>query len=148
MLDVELGALKGELNDHVYQINNSVTFSGQPIGSEEFLNYGLAKLVGMDVVDTGETIADEFIAVKEKYQQYDFFYVHIKKTDSYGEDVNYDAHSWHPNPFLLYSRYIRVDDVKHFSENEFVRGGLGRFPALEAMQLMLANALKLNKYGA
>jgi 2,3-bisphosphoglycerate-independent phosphoglycerate mutase len=59
------------------------------------------------------------------------------------------AHSWHPNPFLLYSCYIRVDDVKHFSENEFVRGGLGRFPALEARQLlMLANALKLNKYGA
>lgn len=146
---------------------------------------GLAKLVGMDVVDTGETIADEFIALKEKYEQYDFFYVHIKKTDSYGEDGNYDgkvkvieevdhyipelielnpdvivvtgdhstpavlaAHSWHPNPFLLYSRHIRVDDVKHFSENEFVRGGLGRFPAMEAMRLMLANALKLNKYGA
>ncbi len=146
---------------------------------------GLAKLVGMDVVDTGETIADEFVALKDNYQQYDFFYVHIKKTDSYGEDGNYDAkvkiieeldgcipqllelnpdviaitgdhstpaalsaHSWHPNPFLLYSRYIRVDEVKHFSENEFVRGGLGRFPAMEAIPLMLANALKLNKYGA
>jgi len=146
---------------------------------------GLAKLVGMDVMDTGETIADEFNTLKEKYQQYNFFYVHIKKTDSYGEDGNYDAkvkvieeldhyipelvkldpdvlvitgdhstpaalaaHSWHPNPFLLYSRYIRVDDVKHFSENEFVRGGLGRFPAMEAIHLMLANALKLNKYGA
>ncbi|HKK83402.1 MAG TPA: 2,3-bisphosphoglycerate-independent phosphoglycerate mutase [Atribacterota bacterium] len=146
---------------------------------------GLAKLVGMDVVDTGETIADEFVSLKDHYQQYDFFYVHIKKTDSYGEDGNYDAkvkiieeldscipqllelnpdviaitgdhstpaalsaHSWHPNPFLLYSRYIRVDEVKHFSENEFVRGGLGRFPAMEAIPLMLANALKLNKYGA
>ena len=146
---------------------------------------GLAKLVGMDVLNAGETIADEFISLKDNYQQYDFFYVHIKKTDSYGEDGNYDAkvkiieeldeciprmlelnpdvivitgdhstpaalaaHSWHPNPFLLYSRYMRVDDVKHFSENEFVKGGLGRFPAMEAMQLMLANALKLKKYGA
>lgn len=146
---------------------------------------GLAKLVGMDVIDTGETIADEFISLRDSYQQYDFFYVHIKKTDSYGEDGNYDAkvkvieeldgcipqmleldpdviaitgdhstpaalaaHSWHPNPILLYSRYTRVDDVKHFSENEFVKGGLGRFPAMEVMQLMLANALKLKKYGA
>ena len=63
----------------MYQINNLVTFSGQPIGSEEFLNYGLAKLVGMDVVDTGETIADEFIALKEKYQQYDFFMFILKR---------------------------------------------------------------------
>jgi len=146
---------------------------------------GLAKLVGMDVLNTGETTADEFRTLQEQYQQYDFFYVHIKKTDSYGEDGNFDAkvkvieeldyyiprlvelnpdvivitgdhstpaalaaHSWHPNPFLLYSRYIRIDEVKHFSENEFTRGGLGRFPAKEAMQLMLANALKLKKYGA
>ena len=40
---------------------------------------------------TGETVADEFIALKEKYQQYDFIYIHIKKTDSYDEDGNYDA---------------------------------------------------------
>jgi 2,3-bisphosphoglycerate-independent phosphoglycerate mutase len=38
--------------------------------------------------------------------------------------------------------------VQHFNENEFVRGGLGRFPAKEAMSLMLSNALKLEKYGA
>ena len=146
---------------------------------------GLARLVGMDIIDTGDTINDEFISLKDNYQKYDFFYIHIKKTDSYGEDGNYEekvkvieeldsciplmlelnpdviaitgdhstpavlaAHSWHPNPFLLYSRYIRVDDVNSFSEIEFAKGGLGRFPAMEAMQLMLANALKLNKYGA
>lgn len=146
---------------------------------------GLARLVGMNILNTGDTIADEFATLKENFQDYDFFYLHIKKTDSYGEDGNFEAkrkvveevdryisevlqlnpevlvitgdhstpaalaaHSWHPNPFLLYSKYIRIDDVQHFSENEFVRGGLGRFPAKEAMPLMLANALKLEKYGA
>ncbi len=164
----------------------SELFKLKPVAIAAYPMYrGLAKLVGMDVVKTGETIAEEFTTLKEQYQQYDFFYVHIKKTDSYGEDGNYDAkvkvieeldqnipsliklnpdvlvitgdhstpaalaaHSWHPNPFLLYSDYIRVDKVKHFNENECVKGGLGRFPAKEAMQLMLANALKLNKYGA
>ncbi len=146
---------------------------------------GLARLVGMSILNTGEAIGDEFNTLKENYHKYDFFYLHIKKTDSYGEDGNFEAklkvveevdcyipallelnpevlvvtgdhstpaalaaHSWHPNPFLLYSKYIRVDDVQHFSENEFVRGGLGRFPSKEAMSLMLANALKLEKYGA
>jgi len=146
---------------------------------------GLAKLVGMKVLATGETIGEEFVTLKENYQDYDFFYLHIKKTDTYGEDGNYEAkvkiveevdryiptlvelnpavlvvtgdhstpaalaaHSWHPNPFLLYSHYIRVDEVRHFNEKECVKGGLGRFPAGEALSLMLANALKLNKYGA
>jgi 2,3-bisphosphoglycerate-independent phosphoglycerate mutase len=146
---------------------------------------GLARLVGMSILNTGEAIGDEFVTLKENYEDYDFFYLHIKKTDSYGEDGNFEAkcrvveevdryipevlklnpdvlvvtgdhstpaalaaHSWHPNPFLLYSQYIRVDDVQHYSENEFVRGGLGRFPAKEAMCLILSNALKLEKYGA
>jgi 2,3-bisphosphoglycerate-independent phosphoglycerate mutase len=146
---------------------------------------GLARLVGMNILNTGETIADEFNTLRKKFQEYDFFYLHIKKTDSYGEDGNFEAkvkvveevdhyipelldlnpavlvitgdhstpaalsgHSWHPNPFLLYSPYIRVDETRHFSENEFVRGGLGRFPAIDAMPLMLANGLKLKKYGA
>jgi len=52
---------------------------------------GLAKLVGMDVLRTGETIADEFAVLRDNYGRYDFFFVHIKKTDSYGEDGNFDA---------------------------------------------------------
>ena len=53
---------------------------------------GVAQLVGMDIVHfDGETPADEFKAVAEKWNDYDFFFVHIKKTDSYGEDGNFDA---------------------------------------------------------
>jgi len=53
---------------------------------------GLAKLVGMDILEVdGETPADEFETLKKHWDEYDFFYVHIKKTDSYGEDGNFDA---------------------------------------------------------
>ncbi|MBM7559217.1 2,3-bisphosphoglycerate-independent phosphoglycerate mutase [Marinitoga litoralis] len=53
---------------------------------------GLARLVGMDILDVdGETPADEFETLKKHWDEYDFFYIHIKKTDSYGEDGNFDA---------------------------------------------------------
>jgi 2,3-bisphosphoglycerate-independent phosphoglycerate mutase len=53
---------------------------------------GVASLVGMDIIDfEGETPADEFAAVAHIWNDYDFFFVHIKKTDSYGEDGNFDA---------------------------------------------------------
>jgi 2,3-bisphosphoglycerate-independent phosphoglycerate mutase len=35
-----------------------------------------------------------------------------------------------------------------FGERACARGGLGTFPALEAMPLALAHALRLNKFGA
>ncbi|SHH19619.1 2,3-bisphosphoglycerate-independent phosphoglycerate mutase [Thermosipho atlanticus] len=51
---------------------------------------GLAKLVGMNVVTTGQTVEDEFNTVKEIWNEFDFFYIHVKKTDSYGEDGNFE----------------------------------------------------------
>lgn len=51
---------------------------------------GVAQLVGMDLINfSGETPRDEFAAVKKVWNDYDFFFVHIKKTDSYGEDGNF-----------------------------------------------------------
>ena len=48
---------------------------------------GVARLVGMDVIEhDAETPAQEFEVVKKHWNDYDFFFVHIKKTDSYGED--------------------------------------------------------------
>lgn len=58
------------------------------------------------------------------------------------------AHSWHPVPTVLYSQYCRFDAVTKFSETDCLKGGLGIFPATDIMPLAMANALKLNKYGA
>jgi 2,3-bisphosphoglycerate-independent phosphoglycerate mutase len=146
---------------------------------------GLARLVGMEILATGESILDEFKTLKEHYKTFDYFFLHIKKTDSYGEDGNFEkkvevieeadrhipvlleldpdviavtgdhstpallkGHSWHPNPFMLCSQYERADDVTEFTEAACARGGLGRFLAVHEMPLMLASALKLEKYGA
>ncbi|HZK12457.1 MAG TPA: 2,3-bisphosphoglycerate-independent phosphoglycerate mutase [Atribacterota bacterium] len=146
---------------------------------------GLAKLVGMDILETGESLNDEFKTLQDNFSRYDFFYLHMKKTDSYGEDGNFEqkvkvieeidkyipevlalkpdvlvvtgdhstpalmkGHSWHPNPFMLFSKYIRVDEVEQFNERECVKGELGRFSAVDVLPLMMANALKLQKFGA
>lgn len=58
------------------------------------------------------------------------------------------AHSWHPVPFMLRSKWSRLDDVTEFSERACLAGGMGRFPAVEIMSLAMANALKLDKFGA
>ena len=52
---------------------------------------GLAKLVGMDVIKTGATFADEITTLREHWQAYDFFFVHYKDTDKAGEDGKFDA---------------------------------------------------------
>lgn len=146
---------------------------------------GLAKLVGMTELETGQTVEEEFETLRLYYKDFDFFYLHVKKTDSHGEDGNFSAkarviseldalmpmatklepevlvvtsdhstpsklkgHSWHPNPFLLHSQYALFGGVDEFTERNCARGGLGIFPAVEAMPLMLAHAQKLAKFGA
>jgi len=51
---------------------------------------GIAKLVGMEVLEAGTTIEDEFNALKQNYTNYDFFFLHIKETDTAGEDSDFD----------------------------------------------------------
>jgi len=146
---------------------------------------GLSKLAGMKVLETGATIRDEIDTLKQHFAEHDYFFVHVKKTDSSGEDGDFDAkvsvleeldallprvlelepdvivvsgdhstpavlkaHSWHPVPVVLYSKWCRPDGVKEFSERACMSGGLGRFPAMEIMPLAMANALKLAKFGA
>ena len=50
---------------------------------------GLAQLVGMEILETGRTIQDQFATLKKHYADHDFFFLHVKKTDSYGEDGDF-----------------------------------------------------------
>jgi len=146
---------------------------------------GLGRLVGMDVLKTGEKFADEIATVRQNWADYDFFYIHFKYTDTTGEDGDFTAkvlaieevdhslpdllalgpdviavtgdhstpsilraHSWNPVPYMLRSRYEISDSVEQFTERACQRGTLGRFPALQSMLMLMANALKLEKYGA
>ena len=146
---------------------------------------GLARLVGMDILTTGTTFADEIKTLKEHYNDYDFFFVHFKALDAAGEDGDFDrkvklledldktlpdllslkpdvivvtgdhstpamlkGHSWHTVPTMVYGQYCRPDKCTQFSEAGCLGGGLGIFPATQIMPLAMANALKLNKYGA
>jgi 2,3-bisphosphoglycerate-independent phosphoglycerate mutase len=52
---------------------------------------GLARLVGMDVLPVPETYPAMYQQLVDHYEDYDFFFIHFKKTDSYGEDGNFDA---------------------------------------------------------
>ena len=58
------------------------------------------------------------------------------------------GHSWHPNPFVLVSKYLIPDEAETFNERACKKGGLGQFLAVESMPLMLGHAGKLEKYGA
>jgi 2,3-bisphosphoglycerate-independent phosphoglycerate mutase len=52
---------------------------------------GLAKLVGMDVLKTGSTFADEIETLKAHWDRYDFFFIHFKRADAAGEDGDFQA---------------------------------------------------------
>jgi 2,3-bisphosphoglycerate-independent phosphoglycerate mutase len=145
----------------------------------------VAQLVGMDVPDTVDAAMGKVETVRGLWDDYDYFYVHHKPTDSAGEDGDFarkvraieeadgavaslmdlepdvlvvtgdhstpaimKAHSWHPLPFALRSKWERRDTVAEFSEVACAQGALGTMRSRELMALMLANALRLEKFGA
>jgi 2,3-bisphosphoglycerate-independent phosphoglycerate mutase len=147
---------------------------------------GVSRLAGMDILKVdGITLADEFTTLEQNWSEYDFFYLHFKKTDTCGEngdfegkvhaieefdaqlprllDLNPDvvivtgdhsspailrAHSWHPVPLLIYSKYCRNDVIHTFGERACAMGSLGHLPAKYIMAIALANAGRVAKYGA
>ena len=53
---------------------------------------GVSRLVGMEVLPVdGDAPADEFETVRQNWEKYDYFFVHIKKTDSAGEDGDFEG---------------------------------------------------------
>ena len=53
---------------------------------------GIAKILGMNVLPvSGQTLQNQVDALKSNLNNYDFFYFHVKQTDSAGEDGNFDA---------------------------------------------------------
>ena len=52
---------------------------------------GLARLVSMDVKDAGQTLESQMDCLEKNWDDYDFFFVHYKYTDSTGEDGNFAA---------------------------------------------------------
>lgn len=146
---------------------------------------GIARLVGMEVLECGDTWESEIETLTKNGNNFDFFYLHFKEVDMKGEDGDFNGkvslikkfdallpqilnlksdvlaitsdhstpavlkgHSWHPNPFLLYSANGRADGIKIFSEVSCAHGSLGIFPQIKVMPILLASSLKLKKYGA
>jgi len=146
---------------------------------------GLARLVGMEVLKTGTSFADEVATLRQHREAYDFFFLHYKDTDKAGEDGDFAAkvaalerldafipqilslkpdvlavsgdhatpavlkgHGWQPVPVLLWSAYCGADPVTQFTERACAAGSLGTFPAQQLMPLLLANGLRLTKFGA
>ena len=146
---------------------------------------GLARLVGMEVLKTGATFAEEVATLRQHREAHDFFFLHYKDTDKAGEDGDFAAkvtalerldrfvpeilalrpdvfvvtgdhaspavlkgHGWQPVPVLLWSAYCGADPVSQFTERACAAGSLGVFPAQELMPLVLANGLRLTKFGA
>ncbi len=146
---------------------------------------GVAKLLGMDTIKPEGGIPQEIETLKKRYNDYDFFYLHVKKTDSNGEDGNFEGkcrvieefdanlpgilslnpdvlvvtgdhstpafvkgHSWHPVPVLLKSKYVFGRTSSSFTERECLKGELGICHSTDIIPLMLANGMRLKKFGA
>ncbi len=52
---------------------------------------GLARLVGMDIIGQPQTLTEQVELLKEHWDDYDFFFVHFKYTDSTGEDGDFEG---------------------------------------------------------
>lgn len=50
---------------------------------------GLAQLVGMEIIGKPTTLQEEIDVLEQSWNDYDFFFVHFKYTDSRGEDGNF-----------------------------------------------------------
>ncbi len=154
--------------------------------SDHPIDQGLVRLLGLQLLNGGESFGERLSTINAHWTEYDFFYLNLQHIERAGELGDFDlkvrlieevdreiprltglkpdvlavtgdhaapafmrAHSWHPVPVMIHSRFCGPDSVDRFSERACLHGGLGpRFPAVQLMPLMLANAMRLKRYGA
>jgi 2,3-bisphosphoglycerate-independent phosphoglycerate mutase len=64
---------------------NALAIAGYP------MYRGIARLLGMDIAPQTDSIGAQIDALRQDYTKYDFFFTHVKPTDSRGEDGNFEA---------------------------------------------------------
>jgi 2,3-bisphosphoglycerate-independent phosphoglycerate mutase len=69
-------------------------------------------------------------------------------TGDHSTPATYRAHSWHPVPVLIASKWTRTTPVEGFGERECLKGELGIFEGKHLMSMALAHAGRLAKFGA
>ena len=57
-------------------------------------------------------------------------------------------HSWHAVPTLIHAPFCGADQLPRFHERNARAGSLGVFPSMDLMAVLMANAGRLDKYGA
>ena len=88
---------------------------------------GLAKLVGMDVLPTGTTFADEVETLKANWDNYDFFFIHFKRADAAGEDGDFQE-----KVAALEEVDTYIDDLHELQADVFMVAGDHSTPAVVA----------------
>ena len=146
---------------------------------------GVAELAGMEILKTGDAPGDAFATAASRWNDFDYFFLHVKGTDMAGEDGDFAAkvaaiesvdqalpgltklgpdvlcvtgdhstpvpvkgHSWHPVPVLIHAKWCGADGAARFHEKTARAGSLGTMASRDLVALLLANAGRLDKYGA
>jgi 2,3-bisphosphoglycerate-independent phosphoglycerate mutase len=145
---------------------------------------GVARLIGMKVLDGAIDIDSKISILKKNFEKFDFFFLHYKEPDERGEDrdflgkvkalehfdrlfpaireMNFDVlaitgdhstpsligtHTHHSVPIAINCPFaIGFDKTEHFDEEECLRGSLGQLEGVQLMPILLANAMKLDKF--
>ena len=50
---------------------------------------GVSRLLGMEVLDSGDGMKDQFETLVKEYERFDFMFLHVKHSDSAGEDGDF-----------------------------------------------------------
>ena len=70
----------------------AATYSLSPAAVAAYPMYrGLARVVGMKVLETGQTFLEQLDTLEEHVDEHDFFFLHYKPADSAGEDGDFDG---------------------------------------------------------